>query len=133
MLVICLGLVLVGCGGGNKSKSNTGGTVKNTSTKDTGTQASNAEKIIGKWEVVKSEDTPPGAIIEFTKDGKMTMTATVKGKARTIEGTYKVKGDTIISGPKGGPEETATIETLNDTTLIIVDEKNKKDEFKRKN
>jgi uncharacterized protein (TIGR03066 family) len=94
-----------------------------------------ADKLVGVWEVVKSEEAPPGATIEFTRDGKMKMTVNAQGKEMTLEGTYKVDGDKITSIQTfGGKEqrETATIQTLDDTTLITRDEKGKVDEFKRK-
>jgi uncharacterized protein (TIGR03066 family) len=132
-LVVCLGLSLVGCGGGTKKSppaSPKGPTAP--ATHDTTSASSNAEKIVGRWEVVKSSEGLKGTIIEFTKDGKMIASVDFKGTPKTMEGTYKVKGDKLFSGPKGGPEEAATIDTLDETTLIIIDDKGKKDELKRK-
>ena len=138
VVLLGAGLVLVGCGGNKSSSGRTtgGGTTTAEGTTGAGGQeASTADKLAGVWEVVKSEDAPPGATIEFTKDGKMKMTVNVKGKEMSQEGMYKVEGDKITSIQTfAGKErrETATIQTLNDTTLITRDEKGKVDEFKRK-
>ena len=95
----------------------------------------NAKKLVGVWELVKSAEAPPGATVEFSRDGKMKVSFELKGKAVNIAGTYKVEGDKIrtvqeFGGRKNG--ETLTIQTLNDTTLIWRDARGKVDEFKRK-
>jgi uncharacterized protein (TIGR03066 family) len=132
-LTACLVLALSACSGDTKKdKDGKGKDGKNG--KPAG-EKSNAEKIIGTWEVVKSEEAPPGAIMEFTKDGKMKMTAKIMGKEQTMEATYKVDGDKItVTMKAGGKEktETATIKTLTDTKLVTEDEKKKIDEFKKK-
>jgi uncharacterized protein (TIGR03066 family) len=95
----------------------------------------NAKKLIGTWEVVKSEQALPGATIEFTNDGKMNMVAELKGKAIKQAGTYKIKGNKIlIVQTFGGKEhlETITIQNLTDTALVTRDEKGKVNEFRRK-
>ena len=103
--------------------------------KDPKKEPTNAEKIIGTWEVVKGE-MPSGSTIEFTKDGNMIVTIIDKGKSMTVPaGTYKVEGETIKASHKvGDKEETETlkIKTLTDTKLITEDEKSKIDEFKKK-
>lgn len=95
-------------------------------------EPTNKEKIVGIWEVTKSADAPVGALVEFTKDGKMKLTAKIDGKEITLEGTYTVDGDKINTiGPKG-EKETAKIKKLTDTELAVEDQKGKVDEFKRK-
>jgi len=110
---ICLVLSLAGCGG-----------------------KSNADKIVGTWEITKSEsDAPKGATVEFTKDGKIKMTAKVEGHEISMEGTYKVDGDKLTTTMKMGNKEkteTAKIKSLDDSTLKIEDEKGKVDEFMKK-
>jgi len=96
---------------------------------------SNATKIVGTWEVTKSQDAPPGSTVEFAKGGKMKVTITLEGKTLTLEGTYKVEGDKIKSTLKQGEtehSETIKIKTLTDTRLVTEDEKGKIDEFKKK-
>ncbi len=97
----------------------------------------NKEKIVGNWEVVKTEEPiPAGAklVLTFTKDGKLTITATLMGQTQKDERRYEVKGDKIESVRKeGGVEkkETDTIKTLDDKQLITVNAKGQKTEFKR--
>jgi uncharacterized protein (TIGR03066 family) len=126
-LVGCLALVLVGCGGGSgdakKDKDKAQASKK---------EPTNQEKLVGMWEVTKSADTPPGALLEFTKDGKMKMKVKIQDKEIAAEGTYSVDGDKINTvGPKG-EKETAKIKKLTDTELTIEDEKGKLEEYKKK-
>src|SRR5260370_684748 len=76
----------------------------------------NAEKLVGTWTVTKSEDAPPGALLEFSKDGKLKLTVTVEGKTISVQGTYKIEGDSIkvtMKGPDGKEKtETAKIKEL---------------------
>src|SRR4051812_44668989 len=58
----------------------------------------NKELIVGTWEMVKSTNGVPGNgtvyHLEFTKDGKMTMSVVTGGnKRRQYEAKYKVEGD----------------------------------------
>jgi uncharacterized protein (TIGR03066 family) len=96
----------------------------------------NKDKLIGTWVVTKSAEAPPEATVEFTKDGKLILSAKVDGKDMKMEGTYTVDGDKITSVTKvsGGKElkETVTIIKLTNTELVTKDEKGKTDEFKRK-
>jgi uncharacterized protein (TIGR03066 family) len=97
----------------------------------------NRQKILGVWEVTKSDDgTPAGTTIEFTKDGKMTVKAKVGDETLTLEGIYKLERDkvTLTYREPGGQEmtDTATITKLTDKELILKDDKGKIDEFKRK-
>ena len=93
-------------------------------------------KIVGTWEVTKSAgELPPEAAIQFTKDGKLKITAKVKDKTLTLAGTYKVEGNKLTIIMKMGDKEhkeTMTIKTLTDSKLVTVDAKGKVDEFKKK-
>src|ERR1700677_1032532 len=55
----------------------------------------NTPKLVGVWQVVKSEGVPPGASLEFTKDGKVKLSAKFGEKAFVIDGTYKVKDNKV--------------------------------------
>ncbi len=93
-----------------------------------------AKKLIGVWKVSKSEGSPPGATIEFTKDGKIKLRAEVKGKVLEASGTYTVKGQTItskITHEGKTMTETAKIKKLTEKLLVTEDEKGKLDEFER--
>ncbi len=118
-VVCCLSLALVGSSGAGDK----GGVDK--------------AKLVGVWEVVKAETAPPpGSTVEFTADGKLIVKALEKGgKIDQIDGTYKLEGKTLtitLNFGKDKVTESMTITTLNDTTFATIDNKGKKDEFKRK-
>src|SRR5436190_23108614 len=59
-------------------------------------------KLVGTWAFVKTtakRAPPPGATLqlEFTKDGKVNVTYTVKGKTSKGTGTYTLKGDQLTT------------------------------------
>lgn len=93
----------------------------------------NAKKIVGKWEVTKSQsDLPAGSSIDFTKDGKLM--AVIKGDDLKLEGTYKVEKDKLTVKLKAGDqsiEETVTITKLTDDMLELKDKDGKLDNFKK--
>jgi uncharacterized protein (TIGR03066 family) len=124
-VMVCMVLGLVGCSG-KDSASNTGGGKKEPAA------ASNKDKIIGVWEVTKSADAPPGATVEFTKDGKMKMTFAINGKEMSAEGSYTVEGDKVNSVGPDGKKDTATIKKLTESQLVVEDAKGKTDEYKKK-
>jgi uncharacterized protein (TIGR03066 family) len=95
-------------------------------------------KLVGKWELTKStdKDAPIGAIVEFTKDNKITFTATIEGKPVEFKGTYKVDGDKLtvkLVFPGGkDDEDTDTIKSLSDDMIVLVDKNKKETELKKK-
>lgn len=101
--------------------------------------ASNAEKLLGKWSIVKvngkeAEKKGSEVIVEFLKDGKMTMTMSAGGKDEKEEGTYKVEGDKIIAQQKGKEKkDTMLIKKLTADALVVYDETDKEEiELKKK-
>jgi uncharacterized protein (TIGR03066 family) len=99
-----------------------------------GKEATNAQKIIGKWEATKGE-MQPGTVVEFMAGGKMKVTMKAGDKEMAMEGSYEVLGDKLKTMQKAGPKEmsdTDTIKTLNDTTLILEDSKGRINEMKKK-
>jgi uncharacterized protein (TIGR03066 family) len=102
-------------------------------------KSSNKEKIVGTWELVKSDDKdapPPGTLAEFTRDGKLIITVIVEDKKIPVKGTYSVQGDTLKSAMPGqdGKEvtDTDTIKKLTDKELVLKDSKGKTTEWKKK-
>ena len=96
-------------------------------------------KLVGKWEITKTEDetAPKGAVVEFTKDKKVTLTIDAGGKKVELGGTYKVDADKLtvtFKAPDSGKEssDTDTIKSLTDDKLVLVDNKGKATEFARK-
>jgi uncharacterized protein (TIGR03066 family) len=115
LVLLCAPLLLTGCG-----------------------KKSNADLIVGKWQLTKPAPPPQAGdmTFEFTKDGKLKMSL---GGKEIEAGTYKVDGDTVTTTAKGpdGKEKTESgkIKTLDDTTLIVEEQKEGKKEtmeFKRK-
>jgi uncharacterized protein (TIGR03066 family) len=99
--------------------------------------ADNAKMIVGTWEMTKVEEggLPKGTVVEFTKDGKVKLTVKKDDKDATLEGTYKVEGDTFTVTMKMGEEErmqTITILKLTDTELHVKNKDGKQSELTRK-
>jgi uncharacterized protein (TIGR03066 family) len=96
-----------------------------------------AKLIVGKWEVTKADPgtAPPGGIVEFTKDGKMKLTAKKDDKEISVEGTYKLEGKKLSFAMKIGGEErtkTITITKLTAKELTTKDDDGKAVELTRK-
>jgi uncharacterized protein (TIGR03066 family) len=95
-------------------------------------------KLVGKWEWSKSDDpnAPKGAIVEFSKDNKLTISGESMGEKFNYKGTYKVDGDKLtvkLAGPDGKEnEDTDTIQTLTDEKLVLVDKDKKTNELAKK-
>jgi uncharacterized protein (TIGR03066 family) len=99
-------------------------------------KAPNKDKIVGTWEIVKSDSKiPAGSTLEFTKDGKITMKLKNGDETFTVPGTYQIEGDqlkTVMTFKGEEMKETMTIKTLTDKAFVTVDKKGNKDEFKKK-
>ena len=91
------------------------------------------DKLVGKWEITKfkgqdakDKGPPPGAVIEFTRDGKAVMTAEEDGKKVRHEATYKVEGRAIKMTIKHGDmERTETLKVIkaDDKEMVVRNEK----------
>ena len=91
--------------------------------------------IVGTWEVTAAEEgVPKGAIIEFTKDGKITMTGKKDDVEVKREGTYKVDGSklTVTTEGEGAKTTNIKITKLTDSEMTVESEEGKKVEFKKK-
>ncbi len=96
-----------------------------------------AKKIVGKWEVTKADENtlPAGAIIEFTKDGKIHIFEKAGDKEMMFGGTYKLDGDKFMVTIKIGDDEhsnTITITKMTDTEMHTKDKDGKVVEVKKK-
>jgi uncharacterized protein (TIGR03066 family) len=92
-----------------------------------------AKLLVGKW-TPDEEAKRDKMIIEFTKDGKLTIGVKFGEKELKIDGTYKVDGDKItvkMSFMGEEKSEVMTVNTLTKTTLVTTDEKGKKDTLVR--
>jgi uncharacterized protein (TIGR03066 family) len=96
----------------------------------------NADKLVGTWVVSKSKNIPPGATLEFTRDGKLKVMVKVEGNTINAEGTYKVEGSTFtatVRGPDGKEKtEKIKIKELTDKKLVTENERGEVDEFAKK-
>jgi len=92
-----------------------------------------AKKLIGKWEPSDSKKDLK-TVVEFAKEGKLSLSVTVMGKTEKIEGTYKLNGNKMdLALSFGGQEqkETLTILKLTDEEMSTEDSKGKKETFNR--
>lgn len=85
-------------------------------------------KLVGKWE---PKDPKKGEefVMEFLKDGKLSVTGTLDNKLQTFEGTYKLDGAKLafelkVKGADGKVEEIKEVVTL---TKLTDDEMEGKD------
>jgi uncharacterized protein (TIGR03066 family) len=102
-----------------------------------GDEKADAKLLVGKWEVTKADPgtAPPGAVVEFTKDGKVTVTHKQDDKDVSISGTYKLEGKKISFALKVGDEEktkTITITKLSAKEMTTKDENDKTVELAKK-
>ncbi len=97
----------------------------------------NKKLIVGKWEVSKADEgtVPPGATIEFTKDGKFKMNAKKDDKEESREGTYTVEGDTVsllMKRDDGDQTVKIAIKKLSASELTVEGPDGKSVTFKKK-
>ncbi|MFL5340799.1 MAG: DUF5640 domain-containing protein [Gemmataceae bacterium] len=83
-------------------------------------QEDGAAKLVGKWEVTKTDgNIPEKAVVEFTKDGKFSLT--IEGQTRT-EGKYRVEKDKLITEVEANgqkSEDTDVIKKVTADTLEL--------------
>ena len=99
-------------------------------------KADNAKLIVGKWKITKARQNgpPEGTQIEFTKDGKISITVEVNGEKRMLEGTYKLDGNKMtITREQNGQEnkQDVTIKKLDDTKLVVSGAEDQESELTR--
>jgi uncharacterized protein (TIGR03066 family) len=100
-------------------------------------KADDTPKLVGKWEITKSTgDTPVGAIVEFTKNGKLLVEIQLDGKEMKLEGTYKLDGKKLsvkltLNEQKVEHDFTITLKDK-DETLELKDKDDKVDTLKKK-
>ena len=95
----------------------------------------NAKKIIGTWEITKSEEVPAGSVVEFTKDGKLIINTKLDDKDLKLEGTYKVEKDKLmikITFMGETNESTDEIVKLTDDAMELKDKDKKVTTLKKK-
>lgn len=99
-------------------------------------RADDTAKLLGKWEVTKTTgDTPVGAVVEFLKDGKMTVTIANDGKDVKLDGTYKLDGKKLavkLTLNEQKIEHDFTVAFKGDDTVELEDADKKVDTLKKK-
>jgi uncharacterized protein (TIGR03066 family) len=97
-----------------------------------------AEKLVGKWKLVKSDVTLQAEIevfVEFTKDGKLVLSFnTQNSETLKRHGTFKAEGNKItytVESGLGERSEVLTIKKLTEDELHVVDPDNKNEQFTR--
>ena len=100
-----------------------------------GADAIDKDKIVGVWEITKTEDgAPPGTRAEFGKDGSLKFTFKDGDKLIVGTGTYKLDGAKLVVTVKvDGKEssETATVAKLSDDAMTTKDEHGKATDYKK--
>lgn len=96
-----------------------------------------AKMLVGKWEITKADEgtIPVGTMVEFTKDGKCSVTMKVGDKEEKMEGKYKVEPHKFIVMFKQGDTEmshTITVTKITDKEMTTKDEEGKVVESKKK-
>jgi uncharacterized protein (TIGR03066 family) len=97
-----------------------------------------AKKILGKWEP-KSPKKGEDFVMEFAKDGKLSVTGTLDGKLQTFNGTYKLDGDKLsfelkvkyANGKMEDIKKTVTILELTDDEMKGKDKEGEVEVLKR--
>ncbi len=95
-------------------------------------------KLVGKWEP-KEPKKGEEFVMEFAKDGKLSVTGALDGKVQTFEGTYKLDGIKLtfelkVKGADGKVEdikETVTVTKLTDDEMEGKDKDGKIEYLKR--
>ena len=90
-----------------------------------------ARMLVGKWEATQTDPgtLPVGAVVEFTRDGKIKFAGKKDDAEMTFEGTYKVEKNTFVMTIKLGDAEktqTITITKISDTEMSTEDKDGKK-------
>jgi uncharacterized protein (TIGR03066 family) len=92
-----------------------------------------AKKLLGKWQPAEAKKAE-NLIIEFAKDGKLSVSAEAEGKDTRIPGSYKLDGNKLTLALVLGSQEqkeTLTVLKLTDEELSTEDSKGKKETLKR--
>ncbi|HSQ57795.1 MAG TPA: TIGR03066 family protein [Gemmata sp.] len=97
-----------------------------------------AKKLVGKWAPAPEKDKkekPLPMVIEFTADGKVSMTVGAPGAEHRVDGTYSLAADKLsvqLKVREMDVKETLTIKKLTDDELTTEDSKGKAETMKRK-
>ena len=90
--------------------------------------------LIGKWEAEKPPEGVEKAVVEYLKDGKLSVEVEAQGQKHKFEGTYKLEGDKLnvkidINGTE--QEQKRIIAKLTDTELVTTDDEKMERKYKK--
>src|SRR5262245_22424765 len=96
-----------------------------------------AKLIVGKWECTKADagSLPVGAVVEFTKDGKMKVVVKQNDMEMTLDGTYTVEKHKFTFVLKQGDMEhkdTITVTKITEKEMVTENGEGKKVELAKK-
>ena len=92
-----------------------------------------ATKLVGRWEP-KEPKKGEEFVLEFTKDGKVTVKGTLDGKPQTLEGVYQFDGGKLtfeVKAPGEVIKETIALTKLTDDEFEGKDKEGKVEALKR--
>lgn len=96
------------------------------------------DQIVGKWEPAEQKDAKGSATIEFTKDGKLSISVKAEMLNIDIKGVYKFLDDenveVTIEAPFGKGEKKSDklkIKSIKDNEMTIVNAQGKEEKMKR--
>lgn len=100
-------------------------------------EADLGKMLVGKWEITKAAEGSPavGTIVEFTKDGVVTVKGTKDDKEFKMEGTYKVEAHKFTCTFKDGDKEKVIVHDavkIDDKEMSFKDNDGKVVELKKK-
>lgn len=81
--------------------------------------------LLGKWEPVKLPDGVDKLVVEYTKDGKVSVELEAQGNKQKFEGTYKLEGDKLhikIDFNGNEQDQKRKVTKLTDTEMVTTDE-----------
>lgn len=93
-----------------------------------------AKKLVGKWKGTDEKTKAVNTLVEFTAEGKVSVTADFDGKAFVVPGTYKVEGNKLLMKTKIRDlemDDEATILELTGDALVTEAKNGKKLTFER--
>ena len=97
-------------------------------------KAPDKAKLYGTWEVLKSGEYPLLSTAEFRKK-RLIRTYFLNGATTEMAFNYTLEGNKLTTTIDTGGKvtvKTVTIQTLTDTSLILLDDKGKTEELRRK-
>ncbi len=90
--------------------------------------------LLGKWEAEKPPEGVEKAVVEYLKDGKLSVEVEAQGQKHKFEGTYKLEGDKLnikidINGTE--QEQKRIVVKLTDTELVTTDDEKAERKYKK--